>query len=216
MCDETDVVNAQSVFGGSDADPVAAGPFCNVATGIPTDYLDDDPEQVAQRMIGYGAIDADTGEAIPDNEYLEALGVGSTSPISYASWLDQCTDPTSNEELGACMINGNQKLADYALYTIDQRAMATMDGDGTDIANNPDQAYIDTPVATNYSDALAMAGEFLTGDEETDTTLDTQLAVTQNQNFNISLSDIIKVMPRPSFNSLDNLSALHLETPLWV
>jgi len=220
MCDETNITEAQSYVGGDDSDPIAAGPFCNIATGIPAQYLDDDPEEVANRMIGYGAINDETGVAVPDNEYLKTL-TGDVGTISYASWLDQCTDPTSNDEIGACMIN-NQQVADYALYTIDQRVMDTMDGDGTEISNDPDAAYTDIPsnqIADNYGSALAMMGEYLTdGNVDSPTNTSTAIATTTQPQptSTISLSDIIKIMPQPAYNSFDNLASMRLETPLWV
>ena len=107
MCDDPYVKEAQ----------IAAGPFCNIAYGIPPKYLGIEPTQVVAEMKD--EIDENTGEAKPDSDY--------------ALWLQQCTDGSIDAAAG-CMSDSNngrddRKAAIFALYTIDQRAMNGMDAD---------------------------------------------------------------------------------------
>lgn len=101
---------------------IAAGPFCNIYYGIPTDYLGNDPNDVMNYMLQNKDIDEVTGEAVPGSEY--------------DSFKQLCTDG-STDQLTACTIGPsntaetNQKLAMFALWTTDHRAQKIMDNQDT-------------------------------------------------------------------------------------
>lgn len=92
---------------------VAAGPFCNVSYGVPTQYLDKDPEDVLAALAGQ--FDETTGE--PTSGGLK-------------EWVEKCSSGTGEEgiEIDACKIDSEEK-ANYALYMIDKRVLSTMDED---------------------------------------------------------------------------------------
>jgi len=120
------------------ANDIAAGPFCNIYYGVPSEYLDMDPETIVNDLVTKGDIDENTGDPIDGS--------------GYQSWVDLCTDGDS-VKASSCKIT-NQDTAEYSLYTIDHRIQKTMDGeDNTDI-NTPsstagnmidqDNLYIDS------------------------------------------------------------------------
>jgi hypothetical protein len=116
---------------------IAAGPFCNVQYGIPTQYLNMDPQQVVNDLVTSGDVDPDSGEAIDKGD-----GSGLNQ------WINTCTDG-STEELKNCQIT-DKKTAEYSLYIIDHRIQQSMD-DQTTVAS------IDTPVAINDLPAVDSA-----------------------------------------------------------
>lgn len=124
---------------------IATDPMCNPIYGIPTQYLGADPNQVVDELVSAGQIDETTGNVIPidtnDNKYSD----------SYASYLTNCVnrdrpigdvgDDFSLDSGKGCIIN-SQRVANYALYTNDQRVQDGMDGVGTDSnATNATSAY---------------------------------------------------------------------------
>lgn len=103
---------------------VAAGPFCNLVYGIPTEYLNLDPQFVVDSLVASGEINEDTGEPI-DKESSEG-GV-----LSLHGWTQLCLDGTTDQAAN-CALNVEDKdterrLAMYAIYTIDHRIQKTMD-----------------------------------------------------------------------------------------
>lgn len=92
---------------------VAAGPFCNINYGIPTDTLGRDPDDVAQYMIDNDYID-DEGKIDEDGEYKQ--------------WIDQCANGDPQYAM-SCQISGDNKemYSNFALYTVDSRVQVTMD-----------------------------------------------------------------------------------------
>lgn len=90
---------------------VAAGPYCNIIYGIPTDYLDEDPVTVVNNLIASGDINEDTGDPIPDK--------------GLESWITLCTGGRA-DEASNCKIT-NKTKAEYAIYTIDHRIQKSMD-----------------------------------------------------------------------------------------
>jgi len=116
---------------------IATDPMCNPIYGIPTQYLGKDPDAVADSLIQTNQIDAETGAAI--------------SGSGYASYVDNCVnrdrpigdvgDDFSKDPGTACIIN-SQQVADYALFTVDQRVQDGMDDEGTDpSAQDTSSAY---------------------------------------------------------------------------
>jgi len=116
---------------------IATDPMCNPIYGIPTQYLGKDPDAVADSLIQTNQIDAETGAAV--------------SGSGYASYVDNCVnrdrpigdvgDDFSKDPGTACIIN-SQQVADYALFTVDQRVQDGMDDEGTDpSAQDTSSAY---------------------------------------------------------------------------
>ncbi|MEO5948778.1 MAG: hypothetical protein ABIP74_00030 [Candidatus Saccharimonas sp.] len=164
MCDDT------SINDGS----LATGPFCNIVYGIPTTYIDIDPVDVLQWLIGKGFIDEDTGDPKPDSE-LEI-------------WMNTCLDGKTDQAVN-CKVDGpgvssddSRKFAYFALYTVDHQIQKNMDdqdvvladggsggggtptdpGDGTipPITGLPDGGVKDT--AEGKKQAWAIAQQFIT------------------------------------------------------
>jgi hypothetical protein len=92
---------------------VAAGPYCNIIYGVPTQYLDKDPSTVLQELISSGEVDPETGEPVKDK--------------GLQAWEELCTDG-STDTLKSCEVT--DKTANYALYTIDRRVQKSLDGEG--------------------------------------------------------------------------------------
>jgi hypothetical protein len=114
LCNDPDIANNN----------IAAGPFCNIIYGIPTQYLDMDPVAVVNDLIDpadggtgkySGNVDSTTGDPIPGSDL--------------AKWLALCTDGTTNQASN-CKITNN-KIAEFAVYTIDHRIQESMDTDET-------------------------------------------------------------------------------------
>jgi hypothetical protein len=97
---------------------VAAGPYCNIIYGVPTEYLNVDSTDVLNYMIDNKYIDEDTGDVITDSNK------GSTD---YNDWITKCTDGTT-QDAASCKVT-DQKNAYFSLYTIDHRVEQTMDDD---------------------------------------------------------------------------------------
>jgi hypothetical protein len=102
LCDDPSIQN----------NDIAAGPFCNIIYGIPTQYLNEDPVTVSEDLSNSGDIDSDSGEPV--------------SKSDYAKWLDMCTDGTA-DQANNCTIT-DQTTAEYALYTNYYRIQQSMDG----------------------------------------------------------------------------------------
>jgi len=116
----------------------AAGFFCNVEYGIPTEYLNMDPQDVVNQLIASGDINENTGEPVDKGDESSSL----------KGWMDLCTDG-STDQLASCKIDkdkdpeGARLMSLYAIYTIDHRVQVSMDeeltdsptGTGTDITD---------------------------------------------------------------------------------
>lgn len=125
MCSDTSLNNGET----------AVGPFCNVVYGIPTEYINIDPEDVLQYLIDNNQVDPETGEPTPDKD-LEL-------------WMSTCLDGKT-DQVANCQIDGNnptisdadrKRFAYYALYTVDHQIQKNMDGE--------DETETDTPVTTD-------------------------------------------------------------------
>jgi hypothetical protein len=104
---------------------IAAGPFCNIIYGIPTQYLNKDPVTVVNDLIASGDINPETGDVIDRSSF--------KGGPTLSSWMALCTDGTT-DQANNCKID-NQTEADYALYTIDHRIQKSMD-DAGDVPTN--------------------------------------------------------------------------------
>ena len=92
---------------------IAAGPFCNVEYGIPTKWLDMNPQAIIEALVASGDVDGTTGEIAGDG----------TSGLSL--WAATCTDGDV-DQLKNCQIV-DKKTAEYSLYIIDHRIQQSMD-----------------------------------------------------------------------------------------
>lgn len=127
MCDDT------SINDGS----MAVGPFCNIIYGIPTQYLDIEPDAVVQYLIDNGQIDADSGEPIPDKD-LEL-------------WIGNCLDGKTDQAANCRIDSDNTSMSDtdrkkfayFSLYTVDHQIQKSMDGE--DIGGEQSTTASDTP-----------------------------------------------------------------------
>ncbi|MBC7565064.1 hypothetical protein H7100_02450 [Candidatus Saccharibacteria bacterium] len=106
---------------------IATDPMCNPIYGIPTEYLYKDPLQVADELINDKQIDEFTGAPIARSEY--------DSYVTNCSNRDRPIGDVgvdfSQDDGKACIIN-SQKVANYALFSNDQRVQNGMDGIGSD------------------------------------------------------------------------------------
>lgn len=138
MCDDPAITAAE---GGG----VAAGPFCNIEYGIPTEYLDMDPEQVVNTLVASGDIDENTGKPV---ELPNGNEEGQTTSLK--GWMDLCTDGTTDQAAN-CRIT-DEKTAMYAVYTVDHRIQRTMDDmdEVTDTQKSSATGSIVAPVAAGF------------------------------------------------------------------
>lgn len=119
---------------------IAAGPFCNVEYGIPVEYLNKDPQEVVNYLVGSGDINPNTGNPVERE-------VGEEDHASLYSWMQLCTDG-STDQVAHCQIE-DETTAMYAVYTIDHRIQRVMDGmDDTDSATGPEGLVL--PVGEGY------------------------------------------------------------------
>jgi hypothetical protein len=144
LCNDPEIAN----------NDIAAGPFCNIIYGIPTQYLDKDPVAVVNDLIP--TVDGGTGR-YPDN-----VNADTGDPIAgsdLAKWLALCTDGTT-DEANNCKITTDE-TADFALYTVDHRIQESMDTDETPNPNpTPAPAPAPEPTPTP-GDAKQLAEEIL-------------------------------------------------------
>jgi hypothetical protein len=133
---------------------LATDPYCNVAYGIPPEYLNADPVVVAQKLIADKQIDEETGDPIDGS--------------AYATFVTNCMDRT--QPLGAdssgstgseCKIDNSNK--DYYIHYIDQRVQTGLDGD--QVAPNSTTATNPTPTTPSSGDAQQLAKEILANDK---------------------------------------------------
>ena len=103
MCDDPNIKDSG----------VAAGPFCEIMYGIPSEYLDKDPIDIVTKLVASGDVDETTGEPVAGKD-LEL-------------WLSICTDGQTDQAKN-CEIDTDQH-ANFALYTIDHRVQQSMDED---------------------------------------------------------------------------------------
>lgn len=99
---------------------IATDPFCNPMFGIPPEYLETDPQEVLDYLLGNGYID---GEGKQTSAYID--------------WIEKCTErryafgydnPEENSESGEdCLISSRQTAYKY-LGIIDARIEDGMDG----------------------------------------------------------------------------------------
>jgi hypothetical protein len=117
---------------------VAAGPFCNIDYGIPSQYLNEDPIDVLNNL-GPANIDPDTGDPVPGSDL--------------QTWLTNCTDGTTNQ-LSDCVIS-DETHAEYALYTVDHRIQSTMDGEDTTLDPSTTTASASADLSNSVSASTA-------------------------------------------------------------
>jgi len=121
----------------------AADMFCGLSYGVPSEYLDMDPNEVLSELVASGDVDENTGNPIDKGGGVSSL----------KGWMDLCNDGTL-DNIKACTINkaddpeGARLISLYSIYTIDHRAQSTMDGE-----------VVDTTVATasNITDKKVLA-----------------------------------------------------------
>jgi len=117
---------------------IAAGPFCSVEYGIPSEYLDLDPQSVVEQLIASGDIDENTGEP------LDKESSGDETASSLKNWMEICTDG-STDQLASCKIDksndpaGAKLVSLYAIYTIDHRIQMAMDGEDPELSDESNE-----------------------------------------------------------------------------
>jgi len=103
---------------------IATDPFCNVVYGIPPQYLNSDPADVANRLAAAGQINAETGEITGDAfKKIRDKCIESTSPLGSGgeNGLGDISDDKN------CKITSEN--ADYYVYWVDQRIESGFEGD---------------------------------------------------------------------------------------
>lgn len=101
---------------------IAAGPFCNIQYGVPSEYINLDSIDVVNYMLSNDYIDEDSGDAIPDSVY--------------DNWLSQCTDGDSIQANNCRFSDTDPKFGYFSIYTIDHRIQKTMDGEDSVLENS--------------------------------------------------------------------------------
>lgn len=113
---------------------IAVGPFCNIQYGIPPQYLDRDPVDVLNSLISSGQVDPHTGDPVNNS--------------GLSDWVNTCTDGTASSAKG-CVIN--DQTANYALYMIDHRVQADLDGETINDGSNNGNVGTNSTTNTNLS-----------------------------------------------------------------
>jgi len=107
---------------GNTSDRVATDPYCNVAYGIPPEYLDADPVKVSDALIAAGQINPETGEIIgTDYKKFVTDCIDRTIPLGDSGSDVQESDGSN------CIANDSNK--NFYIYYIDQRVQTGMDED---------------------------------------------------------------------------------------
>jgi len=114
------------------AGDIAAGPFCNIIYGIPTEYLNKDPVTIVNDLVDKNADGSDnTG---PSAGNVDSLTGDPIPGKDLAKWITLCTDGTTDEAancmLSAKNVHDSPEIVDFALYTIDHRIQKGMDEPG--------------------------------------------------------------------------------------
>lgn len=99
---------------------MATDPYCNPVTGIPTEYLDEDPITVYENLVSAGDLDAN-GNVTPQYQDFLNKCVDRENPYG-TSGADQ-TDDTDQ-----CFIT-SQRMAERYLYQADQRVINVREND---------------------------------------------------------------------------------------
>lgn len=133
---------------------LATDPFCNLVYGIPVQYLNRDPDTVADALAGQ--YDEETGEPVAKSEY--------------ASYVDKCinrevpigsngSDGSEPNDGTMCKIDDNN--ANYYLFYMDQRVDGGLDGYDGSAATTTDDSSDSTDTTTDTSDGSTDQGVVL-------------------------------------------------------
>jgi hypothetical protein len=210
-CTDTDSLRVADGSG----DILAANIFCQpvAATLIPSDW---NPNETVNTMLGMqtdgvSAINPETGKAtVPANALTETVEdtiesitdfiPGST--ISYADWLDSCSDPANATNC----TGDDETLQTYSLYTAANDASVMLDADleGAQLAAGLTDSYIGSETGLN-SQSLAYSlsstsGEIIASDA------DTTRAVSSLFSHMPSLRDLLGTYGAKSFAQTSQLS----------
>jgi hypothetical protein len=145
LCDDPEIKN----------NDIAAGPFCNIIYGIPTQYLDKDPVTIVKDLMSPDPTDPANGG---NGKYPGNVDVNTGDPVpgsELAKWIELCTDGTT-DQANNCKIKDG-RTADFALYTIDHRIQKSMDDDETTTTTTTP----DTTTTPSSGDAQQLAKEIL-------------------------------------------------------
>ncbi|HEY8886524.1 MAG TPA: hypothetical protein VIM31_03455 [Candidatus Microsaccharimonas sp.] len=99
---------------------IAADPFCNLVVGIPAQYLNRDPSEVADSLEGQ--YDDVTGAPVSGSEYEKYVN----NCINRAEPIGSTGSDASASDGSECRINDSN--ANYYLFYMDQRVDNSMDG----------------------------------------------------------------------------------------
>ncbi|MDB5167000.1 MAG: hypothetical protein JWN26_145 [Candidatus Saccharibacteria bacterium] len=181
---------------GTGTDALAAGPFCDIQYGIPPDYLNKDPEVVANDLIASGDINPTTGDPIvkPD-PVISLTDTSSQAKSSLSGWTSLCGDGSTAHATDCALtpanITANPNIVDYALYTIDHRVQTTMDGEDQTLdppATDPSSSSTSTstPAATTTTDTTAPSTDTTTTTPSTPAAFIPQTKSTASYAINLS------------------------------
>lgn len=126
---------ALTVCNDPDYEGIATDPFCNVIFGIPPQYLDRDPTEVANQLAASGQINIVSGTVTPGSDYAGIVKdcIDAVQPIGSGG-----PDGTGDDG-SKCTINDQN--ANYYLYYVDQRIDTAMNGYGSaEVAGDDKQA----------------------------------------------------------------------------
>lgn len=117
--------------------------FCNPVTGIPTEYLNEDPETVFTHLQSAGDIDSDGNPISQRYKDLITNCIDREAPYGVSN-----TDEVDNT--GTCFIN-DQTTAEMYLFRADSRIIDGIEGDistGSDEEGTGDDPSYSTPAGT--------------------------------------------------------------------
>jgi hypothetical protein len=176
---------------------VAAGPFCNVEYGIPTQWINLDPQTVVSDLLASKDIDPDTGEPIDKGS--------DDHNSSLFAWINFCTDGTTDNLKGCEVVD--KKTAEYSLYIMDHRIQKSMDesdSDGSDGESSSSQNGTDTSDNTDIqallNSSLAAATANMSTEPIVVAPLSTSIAKPENATLNSSSTGTVASTYKPRIN----------------
>jgi hypothetical protein len=196
-------------------DLLAANIFCQpvAATLIPSDW---NPDETVNTMLGIqtdgvNAIDPETGKAtVPANALTETVEdtiesitdfvPGST--ISYADWLDACSDPANATNC----TGDDETLQTYSLYTAANEVSVMLDADleGAELAAGLTDSYLGSEIGSSSQPFTSTLSS--TGDQVITSSTDTARVVASFFSLIPSIHNLLRTYGTKSFAQTSQLS----------
>lgn len=129
---------------------LATDPYCNVMYGIPTEALEADPIDVAERLFDNGQIDSD-GDII-GSEYKTFIEncIDRTNPLGFTG------DNNQGDSGKDCLFDDDNK--DFYIYYIDKRVQDGMDAEETEESSTSTNREYDSKTAKELAQIIIDSG----------------------------------------------------------